>query len=591
MNILLILHVAITLIGSAAQTDWSGGGGIHGPVADWQNRFYTSAGVDYPANSLKLSRSILTSPYMHTVLFDHNPSITTASDLDGDGDLDILITLEDEISWLENSDTSPGVFYTSHTIDTNFDDYGIVAESADIDGDGDKDVIASYYYGGTYLYNNIDGSGLSWNKQLISTYDAEQVFPVDIDGDDDLDLIVNLNGIRLFENLDGSGGSWENHVINQTMSTAFISVEDIDNDGDFDIACTTTNLNYLVWLENYNGSGQTWVDHIVNGIFMGAHFIATADLDGDGDTDLISSQGGSNSIYWWENLEGPGDVWTMHQICDDLNYAKLFPIDVDNDGDIDIVASGSTNPGLRWFCNSDGSGLNWEEHVVSSGTSFRSSLASDIDNDGDMEILSNIWHQAAWWDLFEYESQGNLESSILEVNEIASWQQFNSNSQIPLEASVGFQFRSSSDASAMGNWSGTIYSPEISLAGVLEDSTKFVQYKVILETTNQLCSPILEDILLVFYQLGIEGENTHPPTVSVDRNPNDGNFSLEVYMPDLKYADLMLYDVSGRCIRDASSYFPEGNHSIDFYGLPNGVYCIYMNADNYITTSRIIVLN
>ena len=44
-----------------------------------------------------------------------------------------------------------------------------------------------------------------------------------------------------------------------------------------------------------------WLEHTIADSFSGAIFVESEDIDGDGDTDIVASSNGSDTIEWWEN--------------------------------------------------------------------------------------------------------------------------------------------------------------------------------------------------------------------------------------------------------------------------------------------------
>jgi hypothetical protein len=130
---------------------------------------------------------------------------------------------------------------------------------------------------------------------------ASGAFAADIDGDGDADLVDN--GITWYENTDGRGTSWTVHDVQRSgvlMGTGLwydpyvghqpmgdpIST-DIDGDGDIDIVSTHT-YGQVVWYENKDGKGKSWAENNVTKIIGGNQRIVifAADIDGDDDIDL-----------------------------------------------------------------------------------------------------------------------------------------------------------------------------------------------------------------------------------------------------------------------------------------------------------------
>jgi hypothetical protein len=79
---------------------------------------------------------------------------------------------------------------------------------------------------------------------------------------------------------------------------------DLDGDGDIDILGGSQNDNTVAWWENLNGDGSTWLEHIVDDNYLEAVAVYAADIDGDGDTDIMAAGAVENAIRWWENKGG-----------------------------------------------------------------------------------------------------------------------------------------------------------------------------------------------------------------------------------------------------------------------------------------------
>ncbi len=98
----------------AVQTDWSGGGGVAGPVAHWGTTFESSEGVSWRQwpGRLALAASPRTDPVAHGLPGEHSGAIKVLpSDVDLDGDADLLAVsyLGDRIELLLNDgERQPG---------------------------------------------------------------------------------------------------------------------------------------------------------------------------------------------------------------------------------------------------------------------------------------------------------------------------------------------------------------------------------------------------------------------------------------------------------------------------------------------------
>jgi len=149
-----------------------------------------------------------------------NPYSVHASDIDGDGDLDVVYCSEDayEVSWFENVDGSC-TNWEEHVIDQDRNHaWGV--HSADLTSDGYPDVILAEYYGAhLYLYRNMDGAGTQWARFLIkSGWWFIDVDVADFDEDGKLDILAAASlGVNL---------SWH-EVVGETDGWLLSSILDV----------------------------------------------------------------------------------------------------------------------------------------------------------------------------------------------------------------------------------------------------------------------------------------------------------------------------------------------------------------------------
>jgi len=250
-----------------------------------------------------------------------------AADVDGDGRADIL-TMSDKnnLRWYRIPG-DPRRPWQRHDIGPSVH-AGIGV--GDVDGDGDVDVVRSNLW-----FENADGRGTRWiPRENIPFGNPGKPFPLathcvvlDMDGDGDSDLVMTENEIKggrigWLENVDSRGGAWRLHELprgDEALRGAYHSliVADFDNDGDADIfSCEMEGIpgdrppRWFLW-ENADGKGGKFVEHVVLDTNLGGHLAVAADLDGDGDLDIISklwrprpdnANGGRNHVDLLENL-------------------------------------------------------------------------------------------------------------------------------------------------------------------------------------------------------------------------------------------------------------------------------------------------
>jgi FG-GAP-like repeat/Secretion system C-terminal sorting domain len=297
--------------------------------------------------------------------------------------------------------------WIEHTVDSYFDKANSVY-ATDLDGDGDKDVLgAAMLANDITWWENIDGTGTSWTEHTIdSDFDrAYSVYAEDVDGDGDIDVLGAANGaddITWWENTDGTGGVWTEHTVDGEFDgAASVYAADVDGDGDTDILGAASLADDITWWENVEGTGTSWTEHTVDSDVDRAYSVHATDVDGDGDIDVLGAAIYADDIIWWENLDGTGTSWAEHNVDSDfVEAASVYATDMDGDGDTDILGAGGYS--FTWWENLDGTGTSLIEHIVDSNVVGGLSVyATDVDNDGDTDILgaaAGYTNDIIWWE-------------------------------------------------------------------------------------------------------------------------------------------------------------------------------------------------
>ncbi len=332
-----------------------------------------------------------------------------SADLDGDGDMDVLSASSDDekIAWYENLD-GQGNFGPQRIIAINV----IRAEDVyaeDIDGDGDMDVLsASGNDNKIAWYENLDGQG-NFGPQLIITTNViypQDVYSADLDGDGDMDVLsasgISENKIAWYENTDGQGNFGPQLIISTAVENgSSVYSADLDGDGDMDVLSASYNDGKIAWYENLDGQGNFGPQLIITTNASEANTVYSADIDGDGDMDVLSSSG--LKIAWYENLDGQGNFGPQLIIANQLGGNSVTATDIDRDGDMDVlIAIGNyLYDKIVWFENTNGQGSFGVEQIITENLVGAISVYSiDIDNDGDMDVLSASWEddKIAWYE-------------------------------------------------------------------------------------------------------------------------------------------------------------------------------------------------
>jgi len=315
-------------------------------------------------------------------------SVYTA-DLDGDGDLDVLSASSDDnkIAWYENN--GGGTFGDPQAITTAADGARSVY-AADLDGDGDLDVLSASFNGNKIAWYENNGSGTFGDPRVITTVldGANSVYAADLDGDGDLDVLsasFNDNKIAWYENKGGTFGSQQ--VISKVAEGAFsVYAADLDADGDLDVLSASQLDNKIAWHKN-NGDATFGDEQVISRKTNGARSVYAGDLDGDGDLDVLSASIADDKIAWYEN-NGGGTFGDPQVITTEAEGAEsVYAADLDGDGDLDVLSASFSDDKIAWYENV-GDKTFEAPQVITFSDVVVSVYAGDLDGDGDLDVLS-----------------------------------------------------------------------------------------------------------------------------------------------------------------------------------------------------------
>lgn len=237
--------------------------------------------------------------------------------------------------------------------------------------------------------------------QTLQDSDVGSVAYADIDQDGDNDLLITGNGpttgvtATLYEN-DGSGNftaTSQPNIVNVYAGAAEFA--DVDNDGDMDLLITgntsssaaTANLYLNDGIGNFSIASSTPFETSNGGD------IDFGDIDGDNDLDLImTGNDASGNVFskLYTNSGTGSFTLVTGTIFTGVNSSSTEFIDVDNDGDLDLLICGanSSDVSTTKLYENNGAGI----FNLVTGTPFDNAQFGDIafgdtDNDGDQDIL------------------------------------------------------------------------------------------------------------------------------------------------------------------------------------------------------------
>jgi len=348
---------------------------FYGDLFDPGLFFYQNIGT--PANAILDSVSGHFPPVNPIITGGFNQP--TLVDIDGDGDSDLFVSVlppfqqVDNLYFYRNIGTAAN--YDFSLVTKNYIatlDLGIQSAPAfyDIDADGDQDALVGDLFGRVALLRNTGTATAPFfdleDSSFIPTGGNFSYVPAfaDLDGDGDGDLLLgNFAGrIEFYRNVGSPSLPQFSREISFFDSVnvgnyAAPALMDIDDDGDLDLFVGKSD-GRIAYFRN-NGTAQVWSFALQTSSFLNINIGANAkptfaDIDGDGDRDLLI--GGSDGKLHFHRNDGPpsnpGFVFVTDTFASIDRAQEVVPafVDIDGDGDLDMFV-GHLRGGLDFYVN------------------------------------------------------------------------------------------------------------------------------------------------------------------------------------------------------------------------------------------------
>ena len=269
-----------------------------------------------------------------------SPGVMGAADLDGDGDLDLMVALKDFLA-VQVMFNQGGTFVAGGQFETGDETKSIAF--GDFDGDGDVDAITANRRddSATILRNN--GAGSFASNTFAVGGDPRGATFGDFYGDGDLDAAISAHDDRVVDvlrNTNGTFSPWISVSTGAQLRPEGVTAADFNGDGVDDLAAAANGVIgdfAAVWISN--GAGFGAMNTYASG-GLGASEIIAGDLDCNGLADLSILNIDAASVGVLQNLGGTFGAAGTFGVGVDPEFMAIG--DADNDGDQDIAVTSRT---------------------------------------------------------------------------------------------------------------------------------------------------------------------------------------------------------------------------------------------------------
>jgi hypothetical protein len=335
------------------------------PFNEWQST--ASADLDndgksdliipgYSAGAVRIYKS---TGGMAFTLSANVPSVSSArfaacGDLDLDGDADIAVCQDagGSVHIIRNdgnfSFTSMGTI-TSGGTGTQY------VHITDLNGDGFPDIALAHYSSGdvSILFGN-GAFGFS-SPVTLPAPAVKLIESADMDGDGDIDLLAGRSEQKNFTLIRNDGEKVFNTVPLLSISSYIRSaaVRDFNNDAAADIVAGNDNAGAFTLLTN--DGNNTFIPVNMNGGGVAPLWLDAGDIDGDGDADVVTTNNGygEKGTYYLNTLKKGSDQFVRRGGFSNeyANYISLY--DYNGDGDLDASVAEVAGSMVKFFSNAD----------------------------------------------------------------------------------------------------------------------------------------------------------------------------------------------------------------------------------------------
>ncbi|CAN0164047.1 unnamed protein product, partial [Scytosiphon promiscuus] len=166
----------------------------------------------------------------------------------------------------------------------------------------------------------------------------------------------------------------------------FVYSADLDGDGDQDLLSLSFQGDFVRWYKNEDGKGTFSEGVDISADSNGAERLAIGDLDEDGFSDVVVASKLDNQITWFRNIAG--DAFSVGGSINVNNPTDVALVDVDGDGDLDVVYTSFEHDQVGWYTNADGEGTLEVGGVISTTSNGAWKIAAaNLTGDGNLDVV------------------------------------------------------------------------------------------------------------------------------------------------------------------------------------------------------------
>lgn len=269
-----------------------------------------------------------------------------------------------------------------------------------VDGDSRKDMIAMTP-DGRILWLESTGSAQSWIQTEVAdlgfadhSISTQGFRAAQLEAGGKPELLFTLDTLAYLRiPANPNVTPWPRVEISSSIDPEGVAAADIDGDGDLDVAATPNTVD-VRWYRNPGNGAGAWASFAIGSVpSQYADRFELGDLNGDGRTDLaVSGANGSNDgLYWFESPANPAAPWTRRTVASQDTTNSMDMADLDGDGDLDLVSGEHRGSETTSVWENDGTGSFTEIPIASGIESHLGTQLFDLDMDGDLDLASIAW--------------------------------------------------------------------------------------------------------------------------------------------------------------------------------------------------------